>query len=463
MNRSILPSLILLGVILLNGVTADDRFIQEKSSSLTDESPKPCYSLGEQTSISDVKTLFNKLSFVPDAKSSFYFIQLTDTHIYGEDEADPKAKVIYNADLADGLKRLLTEINAIQPRPAFVVITGDLVHSGTAKQYLRLKQIVSVLEPAIKLYLVMGNHDRAEKFMEVFPGRQAYFSFNQGQWHFAVLDNGNTGKLDDMQCQWLSRDIEANRDKRLLLFQHYSMVQQKDFEPIRVLREQVINAIKECHDPVWVFCGHWHSNYLAQCLYTGLPAVNIVTTTASTNSFGYEAPGYRLIAIKDRDITFTAFKRANAESGFRIDPPQKDYPVYAPPALLPPRKKLVTLKIGCDEQFIKDSTGAGKEREYYFIDGKGCLVYAIPLKSFKAEPALNLNISIASDYIVEVSNNGTDYKEIFRSAGRMPQKELSWRIPAEWTNGEIYVKVTDRTPEDGFGAFLHEVSIEPVK
>jgi hypothetical protein len=45
----------------------------------------------------------------------------------------------------------------------------------------------------------------------------------------------------------------------------------------------------------------------------------------------------------------------------------------------------------------------------------------------------------------------------------MTQKELSWRIPAAWVNGDIYIKVTDRTPEDGFGAFLHEVSVEQAK
>jgi Icc protein len=458
-----LSGLILLGAVLLNSTNAAAQTPADKSPVLTDESPKPCYSLGEATSINDVKTLFGKLAFVPDTNSSFYFIQLSDTHIYGEDEADPKAKVIYNSDLADGLKRLLGEINSFLPRPAFVVITGDLVHTGTLKQYLRLKQIVTELDPSIKLYLVTGNHDRADKLMEAFPGRQTYFSFDYGQWHFAVLDNGKTGKLDDTQIQWLGKDIETNKNKPLLLFQHYNMVQQKDFEPIRILREQVINVVKECQGQVWVYCGHWHSNYLVQCIYPGLPVVNMVATTAATNSFGYDAPGFRLVAIKNRDIAFTAFKRTGVENGFRIDPPQKDYPIYVPPPLMPPRKKLLTLKTGSDEQFINTNNGVGKEREYYFIDGKGCLVYEINLNTFKAEPALNLNVSISSDYIVAVSNNGKDYQEIFHSTGRMTQKELSWRIPAAWVNGDIYIKVTDRTPEDGFGAFLHEVSVEQAK
>ena len=45
-------------------------------------------------------------------------------------------------------------------KPAFVVITGDLINeSGNAAQTAEYKRIAAKLDPEIKLYSVPGNHD----------------------------------------------------------------------------------------------------------------------------------------------------------------------------------------------------------------------------------------------------------------------------------------------------------------
>ncbi len=79
--------------------------------------------------------------------------QITDTHVV---EAGTRAymdQVDTNAMMAKAVDRL----NALDPRPDLVVVTGDLTDHGTAAEYAELKAQLARLE--LPFYLVIGNHD----------------------------------------------------------------------------------------------------------------------------------------------------------------------------------------------------------------------------------------------------------------------------------------------------------------
>lgn len=132
---------------------------------------------------------------------------------------------------------------------------------------------------------VIGNHDMDRYTYQEYtqgmnmPGR--YYSFDQGNFHFIVLDGNNLfdGKkythyakanyyvdakkrahIDPEQMEWLKNDLAAT-DKRCILFSHQSIEQalNNGTEVRKILEAE--NKRAGCKKVVMAFGGHNHSNY----------------------------------------------------------------------------------------------------------------------------------------------------------------------------------------------------------
>src|SRR5271166_1678561 len=87
--------------------------------------------------------------------------QITDTHI------KRKGKLLHHMiNTAKRLRKAVERLNALDPRPDVVLATGDLVEDGKRKEYKLLRKILDHLE--IPLYVIPGNHDRSEAFLDAF-------------------------------------------------------------------------------------------------------------------------------------------------------------------------------------------------------------------------------------------------------------------------------------------------------
>ena len=75
----------------------------------------------------------------------------------------------------DGLARCVRDVLALNPRPANVLIYGDLsFNHGATNDYRVLKELVKPLEDAgVRWTACFGNHDRRAPFFSVFPERQS--------------------------------------------------------------------------------------------------------------------------------------------------------------------------------------------------------------------------------------------------------------------------------------------------
>ncbi|MBO5438223.1 MAG: metallophosphoesterase, partial [Thermoguttaceae bacterium] len=75
----------------------------------------------------------------------------------------------------DWLIECVSEITAMDPRPAHVLIYGDLSFNvGELGDYRMLREIFKPLDDAgIPWTPCMGNHDRRETFSEIFPEKAA--------------------------------------------------------------------------------------------------------------------------------------------------------------------------------------------------------------------------------------------------------------------------------------------------
>ena len=74
-------------------------------------------------------------------------------------------------DMNRNLQSFIAEILRMNPLPAQAVLFGDFAyHFGLPEDYRHAAQLVKPLTDAgIKLTIGMGNHDRREEFLEVFP------------------------------------------------------------------------------------------------------------------------------------------------------------------------------------------------------------------------------------------------------------------------------------------------------
>lgn len=172
-------------------------------------------------------TRLNQEQMVYTITRPITFIQITDTHISSDitkrvDESCPY----------DNLKHAVDEINGLQPRPHFVIHTGDIADSkGFVPEYKNFKKEITRLSVPIRYAL--GNHDNCTNFLQVVLGEKDsgkqyyYYSFDQENGHFVVLDSRtgkSPGNISEDQLKWLREDLEKNKDKLTFVFLHHHVM-----------------------------------------------------------------------------------------------------------------------------------------------------------------------------------------------------------------------------------------------
>lgn len=185
-------------------------------------------------------------------------------------------------DIPDGEHRVATFIKAANDEKVdFIIELGDFCRLDSASQVYR--DLWNSF-PGDK-YHVIGNHDMDRYTFEEYtqgmnmPAR--YYSFDQGDFHFIVLDGNNLfdGKkythyaranyyvdakkrahIDPEQMEWLKKDLAAT-NKRCILFSHQSIEQalNNGAEVRKILEAE--NQRAGFKKVVMAFGGHNHSNY----------------------------------------------------------------------------------------------------------------------------------------------------------------------------------------------------------
>ncbi len=200
-------------------------------------------------------------------------------------------------------------------KPAFVVITGDLVNqSGNRAQIAEFKRIAAKLDHSIPLYAVPGNHDVGNEptpeslaaYREQF-GRD-YYSFRSHDMAGFVL-NGNLlkapGKVAEeaeRQEKWLASELAKARDegvKRLVVFLHQSLFLENPGEPDKYFnipaetRGRYLELLHK-YGVEHVYAGHYHRN-----AYGRDGALEMITTGPVGKPMGPEGSGIRIVTVKD--------------------------------------------------------------------------------------------------------------------------------------------------------------------
>ena len=203
-------------------------------------------------------------------------------------------------------------------KPAFVIVTGDLVNQSTNNaQVAEYKRIAAKLRAPIKLYSVPGNHD-----VENIPTNESlalyrqrfgpdYYTFRSGEMEGIVLNSNleaapakapeEAAKMES----WLKTQLaEAQRAgvKQIIVFQHISFFLERPDEPdqyFNIPRETRARYLALLHryGVKYVFAGHLHHNS------EGRDGDLDMITTGPVGMPLEGKSGMRLVQLKDGALT----------------------------------------------------------------------------------------------------------------------------------------------------------------
>ena len=258
------------------------------------------------------------------AQADFSFVHLTDTHIMAGGTWRPRS-ADWEFDTAASLRQVVAAVNALEPRPAFAVLGGDLASPDlldrdrvwTAEEYepsyVLLREILSALPcPA---YMLIGNHDHRVAFHRVYesdvpaPDAPHYYSFGHEGYHFVALDSQQPGEpgghLDAVQRDWLRRDLEAQRGEPTVVFVHHHPwpLGLAWIDSMRLRNgEELMGLLREYSAVRWVICGHVHTDQVIQedgvaMLTTPSTCIQLSKVSQAGKVFP-GPPGFRLVQVK---------------------------------------------------------------------------------------------------------------------------------------------------------------------
>ena len=240
------------------------------------------------TSFSVSSLNVNNINISKKVNSNFYFIHVTDTHLMNESFGN-----IYNKYSKDRFLKVLDKINSFEDKPAFLVITGDLVERGSGKYgALNYETLVSCLfeedrqfyidsEHLIPVYFTPGNHDyyfnwNLDNYQKYTTQDRRYtityenltlFFMDSGP-HYMMkpkhwLDIFARG-LEDEDIMWLEEQLNSCNSEQKIVLMHHPAINDRnsDGEMYDVLlnnREVFINLCEKNNVDL-VLAGHTHNS-----------------------------------------------------------------------------------------------------------------------------------------------------------------------------------------------------------
>ncbi len=200
------------------------------------------------------------------------FAQITDIHIGYEPDNPSEA----NQQRLDAVLGVLV---AMDPQPAFLLATGDLVEGGSIESYQRLRRSFDALP--FPVYCCLGNHDKRGPFSIVFPETPTFngavqYALDDPRLRILVLDSMSEerhgGDFDAVLADWLDAELTAHPQPTVIAMHHPPTPSGIDWltagndEPwVRRLRM----VVEKHHDTVVaIIGGHYHRPMMTSWSHT---------------------------------------------------------------------------------------------------------------------------------------------------------------------------------------------------
>ncbi len=206
------------------------------------------------------------LTFSSGLSADFTFVHTSDTHVNTQEGPGTNA-----GNDAERYK----EISALDPQPAFVIQTGDIVEIGTVEEYDVYRRTYAHL--TIPRYDAPGTHDvrwnpvGKEGYVKGV-GQPLFQSWDYQNVHFVTLDSTvllqHWGHISQDQLDWLRADLEkVGPEKPVVIGFHHWIGR----DPIQVDNQQKLMDVVAPYNVVLWLQGHGHSDI--QWSINGVPAM----------------------------------------------------------------------------------------------------------------------------------------------------------------------------------------------
>jgi 3',5'-cyclic AMP phosphodiesterase CpdA len=247
---------------------------------------------------------------VPDG--GFFFVQLSDPQFGFSNNDVDFVQDTANAEFA------VATVNRL--KPAFVVVTGDLVNkAGDAAQIAEYERIMGKLDRSIPLYNVAGNHDIGNEptpaTIAAYRARfgKDYYTFRHGSLLGIVLNStvihspqNVASELDD-QDRFLRAELDnaaSSRARHVVIFQHHPWFLERADEAdsyynIPLVRRDALLALFRDKGVTMLVSGHLHRS--TEATDAGLHSV--VTGPVGRPLGNGVQSGFRIFVVTDAEIT----------------------------------------------------------------------------------------------------------------------------------------------------------------
>ncbi len=204
-------------------------------------------------------------------------------------------------------------ITANRLKPAFVVVTGDLIDvAGRRDMDARFKAIAAKLDKSIPLYLVAGNHDLGDvptpQTLATFRDEIGpdHYSFDVRGCHFIVFNSEiinrpqNTGDEMQKQLDWLTADLDktaAEHPTHIMTFSHHPIFEYRYDEAdahgnLPLARRWIYLDLLKKYGVTASLAGHQHRNSRAWYYST-----EMITTASLCKPFIGNQAGFCVVKV----------------------------------------------------------------------------------------------------------------------------------------------------------------------
>jgi serine/threonine-protein phosphatase CPPED1 len=258
----------------------------------------------------------------------FFFVQLSDPQL---------GMFTENRDFAQDAANFEFAVKAVNRlRPAFVVVTGDLVHKpGDAAQIAEYRRIVGLIDRDIPVYNIAGNHDVENA---PTPASLAAYAKIFGPDRYTFRHDGLVGivlnsslihtpeKAPEQlaeQDRWLRAELvkaKAAKPKHIVVFQHHpwflkSAGEADQYFNIPTPRRAAHLALFREFGVRYLFCGHYHRN--AEAKDGDLEAI---TSGPVGKPLGGAKSGLRVAIVHDDRIEHRYYELGELPVKIDLDP-----------------------------------------------------------------------------------------------------------------------------------------------
>ena len=223
-------------------------------------------------------TIFAYCIIVSANAETLNLIQISDVHYPKKDYLSYEGRDLSNS--VPNYKKAIKQINADNEINA-VFFTGDFTDRSLEEVYIDFFKTTKDLNK--KYYLAFGNHDvnsiagfNKKQALSFLKENTNYFE-NEGNYvvelnkkFIAIVLDGSfdvemsaRGEYTKKTLKWLKNELDKNRDKNILIFQHFPIVEpEKDSLYINTHRIKnkwrYTKLIKKYDNILFIASGHYH-------------------------------------------------------------------------------------------------------------------------------------------------------------------------------------------------------------